>query len=222
MFTKVLIAEDYDSYNVVVTEALRSLGIAETISAPYCDEALLKLRRALTDELPYQLLVSDLSFKPDHRVANLKSGEELIAAAKKIQPSLKVIVYSIEERPHPIRSLFERHDINGYVVKEGRDNLLELKKAIAAVYTGDRYLSRNISHMLKDTVLPEIDDYDIELINLLAQGLLQEQIAAQFKSNRLSPNSTSSIEKRINRLKTYLRAQNNVHLVAIAKDMGLV
>jgi hypothetical protein len=38
----------------------------------------------------------------------------------------------------------------------------------------------------------------------------------------ISPNGNSSLEKRINRLKIFLKANNNVHLIAIAKDLGLV
>jgi hypothetical protein len=38
---------------------------------------------------------------------------------------------------------------------------------------------------------------------------------------RIIPNG-SSIEKRINKLKIYFKANNNVHLIAIAKDLGLV
>ena len=36
------------------------------------------------------------------------------------------------------------------------------------------------------------------------------------------PNGNSSLEKRINKLKTYFKASNNVHLIAITKDLGLV
>jgi hypothetical protein len=44
----------------------------------------------------------------------------------------------------------------------------------------------------------------------------------EFKNTGIIPNGSSSIEKRINKLKIYFKANNNVHLIAIAKDLGLV
>lgn len=43
-----------------------------------------------------------------------------------------------------------------------------------------------------------------------------------FKQEGIFPNSKSSIEKHINKLRIYFKANNTVHLVAIAKDLGIV
>jgi len=45
---------------------------------------------------------------------------------------------------------------------------------------------------------------------------------ATFKEAGITPNSKSTIEKRLNKLKIYFKANNPAHLVAIAKDLGLV
>jgi alpha-tubulin suppressor-like RCC1 family protein len=55
------------------------------------DEALLKVKKANLDGTPFQLLISDLSFKEDHQLNKLNSGEELIAAVKR--NALKIIVF---------------------------------------------------------------------------------------------------------------------------------
>lgn len=222
MFQKVLVAEDIDSINSAVIEALNSLGIPDIQQAKYCDEAFLKLKKAIHDEAPFDLLISDLSFKTDHRETQLLSGEALIEAIKKQQPQLKTIVYSIEDKSFRIKSMFENLGINGYVLK-GRNSIPELKKAIENIYaTGDNFLSPEISHLLIDKSILEIEAYDIQLLKLLAQGLSLLQIVRCFREANLVPNSSSSIEKRINKLKLYFKANNNVHLIAIAKDLGLV
>ncbi|NUY79673.1 response regulator transcription factor [Flavobacterium sp. MAH-1] len=221
MFKKVLVAEDYDGMNLALKQVLKDMDIQDIHGVGYCDEALLKIKEAHQNEKPYDLLITDLSFERDHKVVKLGSGQELIAAARHIQPSLNVLVFSVENKPHPIQHLFRELEIDGYVLK-GRHNIPELKKAIAAVHSGNHYISPELSQVLTDKSLDEIEDYDRKLLHLLAQGTSQADIAEAFQKKNWSPNSVSSIEKRINRLKIMLKANNNVQLIAIAKDLGLV
>jgi hypothetical protein len=58
------------------------------------------------------------------------------------------------------------------------------------------------------------------LLKLLSNGYILEEISREFKNTGIIPNGSSSIEKRINKLKIYFKANNNVHLIAIAKDLG--
>jgi hypothetical protein len=80
--SKVLIAEDLDSISIAVVQALQAISISDIYHAKYCD-ALVKIKKAIHDNAPYDLLISDLSFKADHRENKLVSGEELIEAVKK-------------------------------------------------------------------------------------------------------------------------------------------
>lgn len=222
MFHKVLVAEDLDSISITVGQALETLSVSEIHHAKYCDDAFLKVKKAIHDEVPYDLLISDLSFKTDHRDTHLSSGDELIAAVKKVQPGIKTIVFSIEDKSFRIKSLFNDLGINAYVAK-GRNSIPELIKAIKSVFANkSKILSPELSHALRDKSLIEIENYDILLLKSLSKGLTLEEIALDFKNSGILPNGSSSIEKRINKLKIYLKAHNNVHLIAIAKDMGLV
>lgn len=222
MFNKVLVAEDLDSISITVGQALEELSVSEIHHAKYCDDAFLKVKRALKDNLPYDLLISDLSFKTDHRDTQLSSGDELIAAVKKLQPNIKTIVFSIEDKSFRIKSLFNDLGINAFVAK-GRNSIPELKKAILSVFNNDsKILSPELSHALRDKSLIEIETYDILLLKSLSRGLILDEIALDFKNSGIIPNGSSSIEKRINKLKIFFKANNNVHLIAIAKDLGLV
>lgn len=222
MFQKVLIAEDLDSISIAVVQALKEISVSEIHHAKYCDDAFLQIKKALQDNQPYDLLISDLSFKPDHRENKLTSGEELIEAVKKLQPDIKTIVFSIEDKSFRIKSLFNNLGINGYVAK-GRESMRELKKAIQHTYNNeDIKPSAQISEALKDKSLFEIESYDISLLKSLSKGLTMEEISSEFKDSGIIPNGSSSLEKRINRLKIYFKASNNVHLIAITKDLGVV
>lgn len=222
MFYKVLIAEDLDSISLAVTQALTEISVIEIDHAKYCDDAFLKIQKALYDNQPYHLLISDLSFKPDHRANKIGSGEELIEAVKKIQPEIKTIVFSIEDKSFRIKSLFNNLGINAYVSK-GRDSIPELKKVIQCILNNEEIKpSDKINHALRDKSLFEIESYDISILKSLSNGLTLDDISSEFKDSGIIPNGCSSLEKRINRLKIYFKASNNVHLIAITKDLGLV
>lgn len=222
MFQKVLIAEDLDSISIAVVQALQAISISEIYHAKYCDDALIQIKKAIHDNAPFDLLISDLSFKADHRENQLISGEELIEAVKKIQPDIKTLVFSIEDKAYRIKYLFTSLKINGYIAK-GRNSIPELQNAIQRIYTGeDVKPTAAIAHALRDNSLFEIESYDITLLKSLSKGLTLDEISTNFKSTGIVPSGNSSLEKRINRLKIYFKANNNVHLIAITKDLGLV
>lgn len=63
MFKKVIIAEDFEEFNLAVEQTLKDLNIVNFQHAKYCDDAFLKIRKAIQDNEPFDLLISDLSFK---------------------------------------------------------------------------------------------------------------------------------------------------------------
>ncbi|MDY0987688.1 hypothetical protein BSF41_44950 [Flavobacterium sp. ACN2] len=222
MFKKVLVAEDLDSISIAVVQVLEELQVPVIHHVKYCDEGLLKVKKALAEKEPYDLMITDLSFKSDHRKVTLNSGDELVEAVNKVQPELKKIVFSIEDKSYRIKTLFNELGINAYVTK-GRNSISELRNAIESTFNNEeKILSSDLSFNFNDKALIEIESYDISILKLLSQGHILESISREFKDSSITPNGTSSIEKRINKLKIYFKANNNVHLIAIAKDFGLV
>lgn len=221
MFKKVLIVDDHDVVNEGVFAVLNSKGIIDIHKAQYCDEASLKIKRAHFDNQPFDLLITDLSFKEDHRESNLLSGEDLVKALRPDYPNLHIIVYSMEDRLQKVRTLINKHQINAYVCK-GRKGASELEKALDSIYNKNLYLSPQVENALSTKANLEIDDYDIELIKQLSLGLSQGEISNLLEKNNITPSSLSSVEKRLNKLKDQFKANNAIHLVAIVKDLGLI
>src|SRR6218665_3169025 len=181
MFKKVLVAEDLDSISIAVVQVLEDLQVPVIDHVKYCDEALLKIKKALLEKEPYDLLISDLSFKSDHRKAILNSGDELIEAVNKVQPTLKKIVFSIEDKSYRIKSLFNDLGISAYVSK-GRNSITELKNAIVSTYKNEeKIVSSDLSFSFNDKALIEIESYDISILKLLSQGYILESISKEFK-----------------------------------------
>ena len=221
MFKKVLITEDMEDINKGVYAMLTELGIVEIEQVQYCDDAYLKIQKAIRDDKPFDLLISDLSFATDHRTQKYTSGEALITKVKKEIPSLKIIVYSVEDKLQKVRSLFTNQNIDAYVCKS-RQGLKNLSHALTSVFDGTIYLSPEVQNALTSIHDLEINDYDIMLLNDLANGLTQDEISDLYSKNQISPASRSSIEKRLTKLRLTFNANNAIQLVAIVKDLGLI
>lgn len=221
MFKKVLIADDLGSINQGIHTVLDTLGIKDIQQVQYCDDAYLRIKKGDLDQLPFDLVITDLSFKADHREQKYPSGEDLIKVLRQDHPELKIIVYSVEDRLQKVRALILNDNVNAYVCK-GRHGLIELNKAINEVYSNKIYVSPQVAQALSNKSNLEIDDYDIELVKYLSKGLLQNEISQRLKNAKISPSSVSSIEKRLNKLRVQFKADNATHLVAIMKDLGLI
>lgn len=221
MFKKVLIAEDFDSINIALIQTLETLGIENIQYAKYCDDALDKIKMAVKENDPFQLIISDLSFAADYKKVKITSGEKLIEEILKIQNDIYILVYSVEDKSFVIKGLFDKLDIDGYVHK-GRNSLSHLKTAIETILYDKKFISPELTHVLLDKSGNEISEFDITLLKHLAQGILVDEMEGIFKKLNIRPNSKSAIEKRLSRIKDYFKANNNIQLVAITKDLGII
>lgn len=222
MFKKVLIAEDLDAMNLGIQQVLKDLNIVDCQHSKYCDDAFLKIRAAIQQNEPYDLLISDLSFKTDHRKADIENGDQLVQKVRELQSNIKIIAYSVEDKSFRIKSLFENAKINGFVLK-GLNSIEELKKAIHLISTSEeRFISPEVASALHEKSNFEIDDTDIKILKYLSGGTSQDEIIEIFKNSDIKPNSKSAVEKRLSKLKDFFKANNTVHLVSITKDMGII
>lgn len=221
MFKKVLIAEDYESTNISVQKTLEDLKIHDPHYVSYCDDALAKVQRSIRDKAPFDLLITDLSFDKDHREQKITTGQELIDAIKIIHPDIKVIVFSVEKKPEVIDSLFKKQEINGFVSK-GREDSKDLKNAIHSVYNNEKHISLDIKSTIREKNAYDFSTYEILLITLLSQGMVQKNIPYYLEENNIKPSSLSSVEKKLNHLKVSLNVSSIEQLVAHCKDLGII
>lgn len=221
MFKKVLIAEDFESYNSSVQKVLEELKVGTVDNVHYCDDALMKIKKSIRESHPYDLLITDLSFDTDYREQKLTNGRDLIEAIKIDGHPIKTIVFSIENRPEIIDNLFKDQNINGFVSK-GREDMKELKRAIKAVYNNEKYVSSNVKDSIKNKNSYNFTKFDKILIILLSKGRLQKNIPDYLKENNIKPSSLSSVEKSLNNMKESLGLSNNEQLIALCKDWGII
>lgn len=221
MITKVLIAEDHESANISVQKTLDDLGVTQYEHAYYCDEALNMIAQRAGTDRSYDLLITDLYFEPDERKATLSGGEDLIAAARKVQPGIRVLVFSAENKPAIIEMLYNELHIDGYI-RKARNDARELKQAITELSHHRQYLSRHIMQLINSKNAYDFSDYEITIISLLADGMLQKDIPAYLQQHQLKPSGLSSLEKKLNQMKEALNFTKNEQLVAFCKDKGII
>ena len=221
MFKKVLIAEDHEMTNISVRKTLGELGITDTQYVYYCDHAFTWLRNAERSGAPFDLLITDIYFEEDEFTQRLTDGPALIEAARAVQPNLKVIVFSAENRPAVIDGLFKTLQIDGYVRKARRDSQ-HLKEAIDAIAAGMTYLPPDIKRAVKSSNTYEFSHFDVTIIKLLADGTRQKDIPTFLKQQNIKPAGLSSVEKRLNQMKEALEFSKNEQLIAHCKDMGII
>ncbi|SHM14030.1 response regulator [Flavobacterium saccharophilum] len=222
MFKKVIIAEDLDAISLGIEQVLKDLDIVDFQHSKYCDDAFLKIRAAIQKNEPYDLLISDLSFKTNHREVKIANGDELVQKVRELQPDIKIIAYSVEDKNYRIKSLFDNAEIDAFVLK-GLNSIEELKKAIHITSTSDqKFISPEVASALQEKNNFEIDDLDIQILKHLSSGTPQDEIIQIFKDLGIKPNSKSAMEKRLSKLKDFFKANNTVQLVFIAKDLGII
>ncbi|MDB5089981.1 MAG: Transcriptional regulator [Mucilaginibacter sp.] len=220
MFKRVLIAEDQQSANISVRKMVEDMGITGAKYVYHCDDALLQLKNALLEDDPFELLITDLLFEPDDRPQKLPGGEALITASKQLQPGLKILVFSAEQRGAVIASLFNTSKINGYVRKARRD-AEELQGAISSIYKNKLHHPSNIEHPILKNI-HEFSPYDVAVIRLIAEGKSQKEISAYLDAHHIRPSSLSSLEKRLNLIRESYDFTNNGQLIAFCKDLGVI
>lgn len=221
MFRNVLIVEDHEIANISVQKTLEALGIHGARYVYYCDDAFAWVNNAIRMGDPYDLLITDLYFEKDHYEQRLANGSELIHAVKQVQPDLKVIVFSAESRTAVVNALFKSHSVDGYVRKARRD-AQHLKEALQAVYGHKTYLSPDLKQSIDAKNAHEFTPFDITIISLLSQGVLQKDIPYYLKQKHIKPSGLSSVEKRLNLMKEVLGFSKNEQLIAYSKDIGVI
>jgi two-component system capsular synthesis response regulator RcsB len=220
MIDKVIIAEDHESANLSLQRTLEDFRVQHIDHVFYCDDALHKVRLAKQKDDPYDLLITDLYFEADGNTQKIAGGFELIQSVREIQPDLRILVFSSENRPATIDMLFKHHEIDAYV-RKARNDAKELKAAFDVLAKGQRYQPRSLVESIKQSNVYEFTDFDINIIRLLSSGFQQNEIPVYLKQHGIRPSSLSTIEKRLNQIRDELGFTKNEQLVLFCKETGI-
>jgi DNA-binding NarL/FixJ family response regulator len=203
---KVFILDDHQ----VIIEGIRSLlrdekDVEWMGSSRTPEEMMAFLKRAQPD-----IILLDVNLPQ-------KSGLELCREIKEQYPAVEVIGLSTSDQPSIIRKMQE-NGASGYLLKDaGKQEIID---AIHAVSRGKAFVSFSVSEVLKKRApkegLPKLTRREKEVLELIAEGLTNQEIAA-----RLFLTSTTIDSHRRNML-TKFNAKNMPALIKIAVSNHLI
>ena len=221
MIDKVIIAEDHEIANLSLQKTMEDLRIKNIDHVYYCDDALTKIKLALQNGQPYDLLITDLYFEEDGSFQKIAGGIDLIQSVREIQPAIRILIFSAETRPATIEMLFKNYQIDGYV-RKARHDARDLRAAMDSLNKRQTYYPHSLLNSIRRSNSYEFTDFDINIIKLLSQGFQQNEIPAWLQQHNIRPHSLSSIEKRLKQLRDALDFAKNEQLVVFCKDAGLL
>jgi len=67
-----------------------------------------------------------------------------------------------------------------------------------------------------------MDEIDLLIVQCMAKGMKQYDVAEHFKQKGITPNSVSIIEKRLRKIREEYHAKTNFHLAIILKSRGIL
>lgn len=148
------------------------------------------------------VLILDLNFESEDY-----NGFIIAKKVKNLYPEIKIIILTQEAKIDNYEVLFNQIDVDGYLDKQL--GIEETLGALTAVINNKKYIDKNIKAMLEIGRWLNISPREKDVINLLAIGLTQKEIANKLNiSNR-------TVETHIKNLSNKMEAKNTTHLVSI-------
>ncbi|NML20599.1 response regulator transcription factor [Pseudoflavitalea sp. G-6-1-2] len=211
---KVFITDDHELYLEGLTLLLAKQDGIQVVGTAMNGGHLLKQ----LPELDIDVLLLDVHL-PDIE------EEELLQQIRALRPNLKVLYLTLMRGTRYIHKLV-KYDIQGYLLKNA--SMDELKRALQAIATGDKYFSKEINILdtdqdfrntitIEDKKVEEIlSKREIEILTLICKEYSNSEIAEKLFL------SVSTVETHRKNLIAKLGVNNTVGLVKFALKNRLI
>lgn len=206
----ILLTDDHEIVRTGVRRLLEDSGEVRIVGEADCGETSVKLAQELTPDV----ILMDVNMPGI-------GGVEACHRILQRNPAQKIIVLTVHnEQTFPKRML--EIGAKGYLTKEcGIDEMLA---AIRQVYEGGAYIAPSIAQQLALSLLPGNESNPIDRLSrrefqvmlMISHGLTNAEISEKLC---LSPKTISTYRLR---LLDKLGAQNEVELIKIAVEQGMV
>lgn len=196
----------------VVVEGLRSViekleGLRISGVAYNAVEAVNLLKTVSADVLLLDINLPDIN------------GIDLCKKVRKEFPGIKILgISTFSERSYISRMI--ENGASGYLIKSASAD--EIAEAITSVMQGKLYMSLNMEHLLRPASvaptgnLPELTKREKEVLQLIAEGLTNNQIAEKLFV------SASTVDTHRKNMITKLKVSNTAALIRFAVAHGLI
>ena len=146
-----------------------------------------------------------------------RSGLELCREVKEKYPAINIIGLSTSNQPSVIRKMRE-NGASGYLLKDASGS--EILEACQQVSKGKEYISFSVAEALKrkdsDTSLPALTRREKEVLELIAEGLTNREIATKLFLD------TTTVKSHRKNMLTKFNVKNTAALIKIAVTNHLI
>lgn len=146
-----------------------------------------------------------------------KSGLDLCREVKEKYPAINIIGISTSFQASVIRKMKE-NGASGYLLKDASKK--EIITALHEVNDGRDYVSYSVAEVLKQKApaegLPELTKREKEVLELIAEGMTNQEIATQLFL------TSSTVDSHRKNMLTKFKAKNTAALVKIAVSNHLI
>jgi DNA-binding NarL/FixJ family response regulator len=146
-----------------------------------------------------------------------RSGLELCLEIKQQYPGIRVIGLSTSDQPSVIRKM-QDNGAAGYLLKDAGKQ--EIMTALREVSKGKSFVSFSVAEVLKkrlpDDQLPAVTRREKEVLELIAEGLTNQEIASKLFL------SITTVDSHRKNLLTKFNAKNTAALIKIAVSNHLI
>jgi len=209
----VLIADDHQLFREGMESLLKKIpSIRKILHANTGKEAL-----DAVDKYNPDLIFMDIRM-PDG------NGFETTKQIRTKNDSVKIIALTMMEDSHSVVTMF-RAGVNGYLLKN--TSFDELREAIESILKGERYYSRDISHILIERVIDsskergrnlgsKLTAREKEIIGLICRGFTNKDVGSILEI------ATKTVESHRANIYSKLGISNTADLAFYALEKGLV
>lgn len=149
------------------------------------------------------------------------NGFDILKMIRKLSPGSKVIAVSMHSQPAYAKKML-RLGAKGYVTKNSPRK--EMLDAIHAVYAGNMYICQEVKNILSEQMMSEeengdglnqLSEREIEVINLIREGLSSKEIADKLGI------SIKTVEVHRHNILKKLKVKNTASLINFINSSGL-
>ncbi|WP_136668615.1 response regulator transcription factor [Flavobacterium sp. H122] len=220
---KILIIDDHpmiiEAYKSAVNRVAANFqNIKFTIdTAGDCEAGDQKIKNCNSTK-KYNIVFLDVKLPPSLN-GKIVSGEDLGLKVRNKMPGTKIIVSTMFDDNHRIKSIFKNLNPEGFLIKSDVTTDI-LINAISAILNNQTYYSETVNQLLRKQLTSDftLDDIDRQILYLISIGTKTKDLP------EFLPLSIAGIERRKRNLKALLKIENNSNkeLIKAAHEKGFI
>ena len=205
-----------EGYNNALLETPFGLCNPIFTKAYNCEDAYAILLRKLSQKKIFDIAIIDKGL-PGYKPKSILSGSDLAIYMREMMPTCKIIMITAHTEVIIVYDIVKKVRPEGLIIKNDVTPQ-KLQQAVTAIVAGEQYYSTIVKKCINDIWKKElmIEDYNRQILLYLSKGFKIKELESIIHL------TTSTIQKRIIRMKKAFGVPNETGLVKEAIKQGFI